>query len=140
MMKNRTGFIRIIEAFTMILLIAGVFLVVVDRESPIDFSKEIHEKEQGILRGIQLNDSLRKDILSFNTLPVEFESFSENLKEEIISETPGFLECKSKICALDDDCLLSDSVAGNVYTQEVIISSTLEKYAPRKLKLFCWGI
>jgi len=139
MIKNKSGWIRIVEAFAMILLITGVFLIIIDKESPKDFSGEINEKERGILRDIQLNNSLRDNILNVGTLPIELESFPVNLKEKIISETPSYLECKAKICTLDDDCLLSDSVVQSIYTQEVIISSNLVKYSPRKLKLFCWA-
>jgi len=138
MMNNKFGWIRIIEAFVMILLIAGIFLVVIDQNPATDFSKEINEKEQGILRGIQLNDSLRKDILSFNTLPVPWVSFSNNLIYEITSKTPSYLECQARVCELNDDCSLPDTPAINIYTQEVIISSSAEKYSPRKIKLFCW--
>jgi len=138
MIENKSGWMRIVEAFIMILLITGVFLIITDRESPKDFSEEIYEMEQGILRGIQLNNSLRDSILNVVNLPIELEAFPGNLKEEIISKTPSYLECKSKICTLNDDCLLSNSVAQNIYTQEIIITATLEKYNPRKLKLFCW--
>ena len=117
----------------MILFIAGIFLVVIDKDTPEDFSQEIHEKEQGILREIQLNNSLRENILSFSigSLPIEWESLPEGL-------IPSYLECKSKICKTDEDCILSEPVNKSIYTQEVIISSTLETYNPRKLKIFCW--
>ena len=75
MRKNKSGWIRIVEAFTMIILITGIFLLILDRgNSTKDFSQEIYDKEQGILREIQLNNSLREGILSFdsNSLPIEW--------------------------------------------------------------------
>ena len=126
----------------MILIITGVFLIIIDRDSPEDSSQKIYEKEQGILRGIQLNDSLRENILSFDVgiLPIEWDDFPENLKEKIISKTPSYLECKAKICNANEDCILSEFIDKDVYTQEVIITSTSGEYSPRKLKLFCWEI
>lgn len=140
MIKNKLGWIRIVEAFTMILVITGVFLVITGKQFFEDSSEEIHEKEQGILRGIQLNNSLRESILDFNVnnLPIEWENFPENLKEEITSKTPNYMECESKICKPSEDCIQPESVVKSIYTQEVIISSSLETYSPRKLKLFCW--
>lgn len=140
MIKNNSGWIRIVEAFAMILLITGIFLMVLDRDSPEDFSQKIYEQEQGILRRIQLNDSLRESILSFDigALPIKWENFPQDLKEKIISKTPSNLECKAEICKVNENCILSESIYKSIYTQKVVITSTLEKYSPRKLKLFCW--
>jgi len=142
MIKTNSGWIRIVEAFTMILLITGIFLMVFNRDSPEDFSQKIYEKEQEILRRIQLNDSLRESILSFDieTLPIKWENFPHDLKEEIISKTPSNLECKAKICNVKDICVLSETSKESIYAQSVTITATLEKYSPRKLKLFCWEI
>ena len=139
--KKEHGWIRIVEAFTMILLISGILLMILDRNSPKDFSQKIYEKEQGILRDIQLNDTLRENILSFSegSLPIEWVNFSLDLKNKIISETPSSLKCESKICNVDKICNLSSSVNKDIYTQKVMISSNLSVYSPRKLELFCWG-
>ena len=139
--KKEHGWIRIVEAFTMILLISGILLMILDRNSSKDFSQKIYEKEQGILRDIQLNDTLRENILSFSegSLPIEWVNFSLDLKNKIISETPSSLKCESKICNVDKICNLSSSVNKDIYTQKVMISSNLSVYSPRKLELFCWG-
>lgn len=141
MIKNKSGWIRIVEAFATILLITGIFLMVLDNNPPPeDFSQKIYEGEQGILRRIQLNDSLRESVLSFDigTLPIKWENFPQDLKEKIISKTPSNLECKAEICKVNENCILSESIDKSIYIQNVIITSTLEKYSPRKLKLFCW--
>tara|TARA_Y100000310_G_scaffold344913_1_gene460486 strand:+ start:15335 stop:15775 length:441 start_codon:yes stop_codon:yes gene_type:complete len=140
--KKEHGWIRIVEAFAMILLIAGIFLIILDKDSPESISQEIYEKEQGILREVQLNDSLREDILNLNigSLPVEWNdtNFPQNLKDKIISKTPSYLNCEAKICKTDNNCVLSESKDENTYTQEVLIASTINTYSPRKIKLFCW--
>ena len=140
MIKEKSGWIRIVEAFTMILLITGVFLIVLEKDLAKDFSQVIYEKEQGILREIQLTNSLRENVLSFNSssLPVEWDNFPPDLKEKIISKTPSYLNCKAKLCNVNELCVLSETPNENVYVQSVTITANNEKYNPTKLKLFCW--
>ena len=140
MIKEKSGWIRIVEAFTMILLITGVFLIVLEKDLAKDFSQVIYEKEQGILREIQLNDLLRGSVLSFNSnsLPVEWDNFPQDLNEKIISKTPSYLNCKEKLCNVNELCVLSETPNENVYVQSVTITATIEKYNPTRLKLFCW--
>ena len=138
-MKER-GWIRIVEAFTMILLMTGIFLVVTERNSNQDVSQKIYESEQEVLRVIQLNNSLREDVFIFSSssLPIEMSNFTDNLNNSINSTIPNYLNCYAKICEINDECTLTESVEKNIYTQEVLISSSLDNYDPRKLKLFCW--
>ena len=136
---SRKGWISIVEAFTMILLITGILLIILNGESfQKDSSQEIYEEQQGILREIQLNDSLRNDILNSINLPVEWEELTGSVKNKIISKTPGYLECKAKICNENDVCVLNENSDKEVFVQKVIITSTLDTYSPRQLKLFCW--
>jgi|TARA_B100000315_G_scaffold251947_1_gene287701 hypothetical protein len=140
MIKNKSGFIRIIEAFSMILLISGILLIVLSKGDILDSneSEKIYEKEQFILREIQLNNSLRGDILSFETLPVEWIDLPTNVKVKIIDKSPPNFNCEAKICNLDVECDLGRDIDGNVYAQKTIITASLEKYSPRELKIFCW--
>ena len=137
---EKRGWIRIIEAFVMILLITGILLIVLNKGYILknDNSQEIYENEQWILREIQLNNSLRQEILNIGVLPVEWDNFPENVKNKIISETKSYLNCEAKICDLNDVCVLSEISDKDIYVQKVIITTTLEKYSPRQLKLFCW--
>lgn len=140
MLKNKSGLIRIIEAFVMILIITGILLTVLNKGyiSKSDNSEKIYEIEQAILREIQLNNSLRNDILALEDLPVEWENFPPNVKNEIISEAPINFECEAKICNLNDLCSLNKEIEKEIYVQKTIITASLEKYSPRKLKIFCW--
>ena len=141
-MKSKKAWIRIVEAFTTILLITGVLLIVLNKGylPKEDISQGIYEEQQWILREIQLNDSLRESVLSFdlNSLPIEWDNFPQDLKDKIISKTPGDLECIAKICNINEICVLSEISDKDIYAQKVIITATLEKYSPRQLKLFCW--
>lgn len=140
--KDKRGWIRIVEAFVAILLIAGILLTIfnkggIERDKQSD---EIYEKEVAILTGIQLNDSLRKDIL---LSPIGIESnntlFPFSVKTYIEERRPGFLLCKSKICGVNEVCFLSQEVPGDLYVRSVLISSDLQiqDYRPRQLNLFC---
>ena len=140
MLKNKSGLIRIIEAFTMILIITGIMLTVLNKGyiSKSDNSEKIYENEQAILRKIQLNNSLRNEILALENLPVEWGNFPLNVKNEILSETPVNFECEEKICNLNEICGLNKEIEKEIYVQKTIITASLEKYSPRKLKIFCW--
>ena len=140
MLKNKSGLIRIIEAFAMILIITGILLTVLNKGyiSKSDNSEKIYEIEQAILREIQLNNSLRNDILALEDLPIEWENFPPNVKNEIISEAPINFECEAKICNLNGLCSLNKEIEKEIYVQKTIITANLEKYSPRKLKIFCW--
>jgi hypothetical protein len=136
---------RIVEALVAILVIAGVVLIVINQNEnkKENISSQISSFQIAILREIQLNNSLRQEITAVQDswLPVENDSFSQNASltwGKIVEKTPGYLECVEKICATSDSCLFADSPSKTVYAQSVIISTTLQTYNPRLLKLFCW--
>ena len=105
-----------------------------------DISKEVYEKEVFLLEQIQLNSSLRNSVLSVdvNSFPMDGEDFPVILKNKINNSLPIYLKCESKICEVNQSCVLSESNNEDVYARSVIISSNLTTYSPRKLKLFCW--
>ena len=140
MLKNKSGFIRIIESFAMILLITGILLAILNKGYILksDNSEKIYEREQVILREIQLNNSLRNEILEPENLPVEWENFLPNVKNKITSEAPINFECEAKICGLNEICGLNKEIEKEIYVQKTIITANLKKYSPRKLKIFCW--
>lgn len=143
-LKNKRGFIRILEAFIAILLITGVILVVLDRGyfERTDITAQIYDTEVSILREIELDNSLREQVLevSQENLPLKWSSqdFPSQVKERIIQRTPDYLECSANICELVDICGLENYVEVDVYVQSVAITANLELYRPRQLKLFCW--
>ena len=141
---NKKAWIRIVEAFIAILFIAGIALIVINNKdvNEDDFSLQIYDLELSILREIQLNDSLRDDVLSVSSVPAEWEDtqFPTSIKDKISGETPSYLECTAKICSPENDCVLDEDMNINVYAESVIITVTTEGsvYNPKKLKLFCW--
>ena len=138
--KNKKGLIRIIEAFSTILIITGVMLIFLNKGyiSKTDNSQKIYDMEQGIFRQIQLNDSLRADVLGISNLPVGIDSFPSSLKNIIESNIPGNLECDAEICGISSNCITNSSIQKDVYVQSSVISSDLNTYNPRQIKISCW--
>lgn len=139
---RKKGWIRILEAVTAIFLIAIVVLIILTNSSvkESNSSQEIYNAEIFILRDVQLNSSLRAEIISSGiTPPVEWDSasFPSQTKARIIEKTPSYLECEAKICDTSDLCLLTDDEGKNIYAENVIITATNTEYNPRQLKLFC---
>ena len=69
--KNKKGWIRVFEAITAIFLIAIVVLIILANSTVKEdnFFKEIYNAEIFILRDIQLNNTLRTEIINVATLP-----------------------------------------------------------------------
>jgi hypothetical protein len=141
--NNKRGWIEILEAFISVLLVAAIILIAINKGniSGEDASTKVYNVEISILREIQTNDNLRAEIsgIENSTIPVEWEDFPSSLKEKIIERTPTYLECVGKICNLDEICSLLEKKSKSVYSQSVIISSTIrDGIVYRKLTLFCW--
>ena len=135
-MVNKKGWIQIVEAFTMIVIIMGFVLVILSKGqySFSDNSETVYTNEQSILKEIELNNTLRDNVLN-SVVPLEWASFPPTLQAKINQSST--LNCTAKICAITDDCTLSVAQNNNVYAQSVLITANLVKYDPRKLKIFC---
>jgi len=141
--RNQRGWIRIVEAFVAILLITGVILVVLNKgyikkEDP---SLKIYETENGILREISTEENLRNEVLGASPLPVEWIDFSLGVllvKQKIEEKTPSYLECSSRICSLNDECVLNSNLDKDIYAKSAVITGNNTIYDPRQIKLFCW--
>ena len=137
---------KIVEAFTAIMLIAGVLIVIAGslRQETQNFSSAVYDSEYAMLREVQLNNSLRTEIISVSSanLPVEWSDvgFPQNTKAKITSRTPPHLECVAKLCGISDICISEDTPATkDVFVKSAFIGANSNNYAPRKLNLFCWG-
>ena len=141
-MKSKKGWIRLVEVFIAILLVTGVLLVVSSRinsYAKTDAFVETSKKEIAILRDIELNNTLRTEILGA-PLPTEWANFDSTLpltRDRIIKLTPSNLECRAKICAVGDNCITEELAGRNIYAESVFIAADLDTYAPRQIKLFC---
>jgi hypothetical protein len=161
LIKNkRANWINIVEAFISILLIAGVFLVVVNKGyiGKKNISGQVDEFETAVLKEIQLDDVLRTEILEVlpdsdtpDTLKIGKLLSDINAPgtiEKINERIPAYLLCAEKVCLLENVCELteaektSNSVgAKDIYANSISITTGAGdiSYYPRQLKLFCWA-
>ncbi len=156
---NNRGWIRVVEAFFALLLIAGALLIVVNKGyiGGEDISSKVYDLQLSVLREIELDDNLREQILTAeregcggncsDPIPIENKNpdgtdnlnFPQEVQTKINERMPDSLICKSKICEIDVICELSEYIDKDVYAQSVAITATLDIYSPRKLKMFCWS-
>jgi hypothetical protein len=137
--KKRRGWIRIVEAFVAILLVAGVLLIVVNKGyiGKEDISNKVYEAQIAVLREIELDNELRQQILG-SPGNEEVVEVPNDVKIRIQNRIPDYLECVSKICRLDEICALEEYLEKDIYAQTVAIAATSQEYNPRQLKIFCW--
>ena len=145
-MKNKKGWIRIVESFLSALLLIVVLVLIVNQQNaPTNVNNnvdQIYGHEALILRNTQLNYSLRAAIVGIadGDLPLKStdSGFPTDLNSTINFETPSALGCESQICATNSACDYWRNTKTAIYSQTTLITSTLSDYAPRKLRLFCW--
>lgn len=138
--KNKKGWIKIVEAFVAILLFVGILLVIISsRQTNLNAGVDLYAQEGDILKGFQINDSLRAKILEV-TLPIN--STDDNFPTELINHVnESFVlgeECFVNICVTNTDCNLELEIDADIYVREILILGDKEKYAPRIVKLFCY--
>lgn len=142
--KDKKGWVTIVEVFISIGLLIAVLLVVINKTSTsnTELRDQIDNKETAILMDIELNNQMRTEIVEIaqSSLPVDWASFNSTLPDvasRINTLTPKNLECRAEICLLNDVCLMNWSPGGDVYAKAVVIAADLNTYSPRQLKLFC---
>jgi hypothetical protein len=136
-MKGKQGWIKIVEAFIAILLVAGVLLFVINKGyiGKSDISDRVYQAQISILREIELDDNLRTQILN-----AELEGdVPQDVLDKIEQRKPDYLTCVAKICKMDVICESGETpLEKDIYAQPVAITTDSESFDPRQLKLFCW--
>jgi len=127
--KERKAWIRIIEAFLAIMLIASSLIIILNNQ---DFGDkdEIYELQREIVNIINKNDELRSDIVDGDT---------DNVNQKIQEILPSGLDFSTCVTNINDICSVNVPANKEVYTTEMIISSTLTQYNPKKLRFFVWS-
>ena len=129
MIKNKKAWVRILEAFIAVTIIAGFFTYIyVSRVQPPRETNEVYKTQKALLGLIAENTTLRNQVLEKNESEVR-----NFLKDKI---APSF-EFNVRICELEEICSL-DSYKKEVSAADTVISSNLSIYSPKKLKLFMW--
>jgi hypothetical protein len=143
MVKNKRGWVRIIEVFVSITLIASIALIIIGNNiQERNYSEEISSMELRILKQIRINETLRDEVMNAG-VPTNWSDFESNglieVVEKINNEKFSILECEAKICSIDEQCNQDSNIRKNVYARSGVFS-TNNVYNPRQLKLFCWEI
>ncbi len=128
MMRNKKAWLRIVEAFIAILLIASVLIILVAR-APRQEEVDTHEMQRFILEKVSVNETLRGEILSGERTE------TRDFIEKIIPKQWNFTV---EVCEVGDVCGMPFYVEKEVFADEILISSNLTKYNPKKLKFFVW--
>ena len=142
---NKRGWIKIVEVSIVVLLIVSTLLIVLN-QTPKNVEEEnskISSEVNFILKEIQMNQTLRKEILDASPLPIVWDYFNlkdlGNVKETILRITPAYLSCEAQITEITGDYTFGsgESLKKNLYVQSTFISANYEKYSPRKIILRC---
>ncbi len=138
MVRNKKGWIKIAEAFLAILLLTSVLLVIL-RGDEVRFEKGkiINEAQVDFLKGLQINETFREDILLLSGLPINSNEtgFPESLKNYLSEE---FSNCLLNVCPVESSCEIEEDSSGEIYSKEILINSYENIYSPRKVKMICY--
>ena len=129
--KDIKAWLRIVEAFIAVLIVIGVVLVVLTKQGPgVNISESVYEKQRNILNIISKNNGLRAYVLAGNNAEIN------NVIDDMV---PASWNYATEICELDSICNSASTPNDKeVYTTEVVITSTLTQYSPKKLRFFVW--
>ena len=142
-MRGKRGFLRILEAFIAILIIAGAMTFIYVKEIPRrNQGEDILQLERIILETITNDVQLRQAVLDgFGNTP-SAEGNKTLINATITKLVPQGYTFLFKICNLEEICSLekhsSFYTKNEIYSEKKSVSSTLEKYSPKKIRIFMW--
>jgi hypothetical protein len=130
--NNKKAWLRIVEAFIAIIIIITTILIIVYNQPKIfNNNEEIFSRQKIIFEKIDNNETLREMIVKNKT---------EDLMNEISYLVPESLGFAIKICSIEEICS-STQIPDNkeIFAQEIIITSSVQSYNPKKLRIFIWN-
>lgn len=136
-LKNKKAWTAVLEVLISILLLASVLSLVLSEGIIKNKTKnqEIYEKQDNILKIIQIDDNLRDSVINANIINGEL---PQEINDTIKNNSANDLKCEAKICILKQECNLNNLPDKEIFVKSVLISNSINKYDPRELKLFCW--
>jgi len=141
MVRNKRGWIKVIEASISILMIASVVLVVLAQNPKLqdEFNTKAIEEENNMLLEIQNNQTLRNEILSHaqDTLTFDQDENSNILSKWLFYSTPEYLECSLLSCDPTVSCNKVSKDSKDLYVKQIVITSNKQTMNPRIVGLFC---
>jgi len=127
---NKKAWLRIVEAFLAILIVVSAVLIVMSKnQTRMDLSGDVNYKQRQILDIIAKNDSLRESILQNETT---------DLNNQILLMVPRNWNFTTKVCGIKEICTTDIPLDREVYVSQIIITSSINKYDPKKIKFFTW--
>lgn len=140
MVKNKKGWMRILEATVAVLIVSGVLITIYSGQPKrVDPSEEISRLQKSILNDIASDNNLRSHVLN-SEINTNYDILIQYIREKI----PSHLNFSLKICSLSEiSCKLDEEVFKTlideeVFVEEIIISTDLSTYNPKKVRLFVW--
>jgi hypothetical protein len=146
-MRNKRGWMRILEATIAVLLVTGVLLFVYSEHnlSPPGIDNYVSNLQKKILKDISLNWTRRNFVLNDSILNVDSFEFQQinSFVNQSIAQPP--FNYSLKICNLGSPCNMNSDVFQNtlsyeIHSEEIVISANITKYNPRKVRLFVWEL
>jgi hypothetical protein len=142
-MKNRKAWLKIVEAFMAIILITVVMMTSFFTRIPKPDKEYIIQIEDSILNEISSNSTLRGYVINAALSTPEDPHLDDpnliRINYSISKKVPPSLSFSVKICSLSDPCAMSSyRENADVFARERVISSTVEHYDPRKVRIFMW--
>ena len=131
---DKKGWLKIVEAFIGVIMIAGVVLTMMTRPGVSDSSvqQETVKLEKFILDRIVADPVLRSQVLAGDT---------SGINKVFASSVPAGISYSVRICNYNEVCALGMVVPYDVYTQEALVASNLTYYDPQNVKMirvFFW--
>jgi len=130
-MKNKKGWMRILEATIAVLIVVVVMVTIYLNQASEEVVLEdpLQEIQSWILKEISVNEGLRGFVLEDNLTAIE---------DYVGEKLPSSYNHSILICDLVEACDLGFEIVGDLYIQEVLIFANQTKYNPRRVKLFVW--
>jgi hypothetical protein len=139
MVKNKKGWIKVVEAVIAIVALIGILTIIIEAQrAGVQTNSIYEEKSLEILKGVQINDTLRNEVILENTLPIDSNnaSFPPLLKSYLNEVNLKTANCTMMICSVNETCVVTASQQ-EIYSKDVIITATKDYYNPKRLKIFC---
>lgn len=138
-MVDKNGFVKVIEAYIAISLLLGfVFFVIQNNNARTPPENRISESEINVLESIQINNTLRSDVLSVTNFDLSSNDtgFPSSLKPYATINNPNYA-CYLKVCSSSGICDMNFTNSKQIYSNNILITSSLQDYSIRELKIFC---
>jgi len=134
MIKNKKAVIRIIEAIIAVLILLGVVLALISRQSvKADVSGNIYKIEHQILNEVSANNALRTAVLTSDNKTVE--CFIQSRLEKFS------LDFNISVCNPWEFCLCNAPINKEIFTDDAIISTNITEwnFNPKKIVFCAWS-